>query len=111
MMRLKYISLKNNESFIRGHKVYYDKTIRDWRYKDTNEITLYSDRPCKKCGGNTTIRGYDNTPDECLGYLPNVKFACCGHGKNKMAYVIFNDNSKLYGIMAIKYFNTIKEKK
>ena len=33
---------------------------------------------CPKCG---MIRGEDKV-DPCLGMLPGVIFACCGHGNN-----------------------------
>ncbi len=32
--------------------------------------------PCKRCGKLPTPEGYD----ACLGYLPGVASACCGHG-------------------------------
>lgn len=69
-------------TFCRGHLVYYDWNKKDWFYADTHE--LFDDsRPCTKCGKYPTQEGYD----ACIGYLKDVKFACCGHGKEN-AYII-----------------------
>ena len=39
---------------------------------------------CSACGLEFA-KGY--RPDPCLGYLPDVAHACCGHGTIKNAYV------------------------
>lgn len=36
-------------------------------------------------------------PDPCLGYLPGVKSACCGHGDPSMAYVQFDSGHTIRG--------------
>lgn len=40
--------------------------------------------PCPRCGGMPTpIPGFEHLPfgaDPCLGWLPDVAHACCGHG-------------------------------
>lgn len=41
---------------------------------------------CEKCGEHLDGDG----PDPCLGMLPNVLFACCGHGR-KGAYIAFGE--------------------
>lgn len=56
-----------------------------WVYSDTNESATKI-RECKHCGKLPTNEGYDG----CLGYLPDVAHACCGHGIDK-PYVKFND--------------------
>jgi len=48
----------------------------EWRYPDTLEISYKNYRPCSKCGRLPTPEGYDG----CLGYIPGVREACCGHG-------------------------------
>lgn len=66
-----------SRSFLRGHETYHDGTA--WRYKDTGEIVnKESDngRPCKRCGQLPTPDGHD----ACIGKLPGVTAACCGHG-------------------------------
>jgi len=61
------------KSYSRGWEIYYDG--ENWRYADTNEI-VNNNRPCKRCSCPPTKEGYD----ACLGYIKNVKSACCGHG-------------------------------
>ena len=67
----------------RGHKTVI-KNVRklsngSWTGDEFYANNLEStdiERSCKKCGRMPTKEGYD----ACLGKLPNVKFACCGHG-------------------------------
>ena len=59
----------------RGHLAVYDWEACKWLYADTLESTDV-ERPCVRCGKMPTEEGYD----ACLGYLPGVKSACCGHG-------------------------------
>ena len=60
-------------SYIRGHLAGY--LNGKWVYCDNGE-PIAQIRPCKKCGKMPTLEGYD----ACFGYIPNVKWACCGHG-------------------------------
>ncbi len=62
--------------FRRGHKIIWNPKKDDWFYADTGELVTNIDRPCIRCGEKPTKEGHD----ACLGNLPNVKFACCGHG-------------------------------
>lgn len=57
---------------MRGHRVTWDGEA--WRYDDGELADGL--RPCVKCGEPPTPEGYD----ACLGYLPGVSSACCGHG-------------------------------
>jgi hypothetical protein len=56
-------------------------------YLDANNVEHYADgtplpsnpadeRPCVQCGQPPTPEGYD----ACLGHIPGVHSACCGHG-------------------------------
>lgn len=60
------------KSHRRGHVIEW----RDgqWCYSDTGEVADY-DRPCIRCGQMPTPEGYD----ACLGFVPGVQSACCGH--------------------------------
>ena len=63
------------ESYQRGHLIEYDFNEKQWFYVDDNSpITV--ERPCKRCEMMPTQEGYD----ACLGYIPKVESACCGHG-------------------------------
>jgi hypothetical protein len=48
-----------------------------------------------------------NTPeghDGCIGRLPDVMNACCGHGESA-AYIQYMDKSIIRGLSAIKRMN------
>jgi len=40
--------------------------------------------------------------DPCLGLLPGVKAACCGHGCREDAYIIFENGVKITGFLIEK---------
>lgn len=61
-------------AFMRGHLV-VSADGHTWQYADTREPADDS-RPCIKCGEFPTSEGHD----ACLGVLPGVSAACCGHG-------------------------------
>jgi hypothetical protein len=42
-------------------------------------------KKCKQC--RAKVAGY-TAPDPCLGFLPGVSWACCGHGHVSKAYVV-----------------------
>jgi len=62
------------KSYSRGHEIIYCQNI--WRFTDNNEPIENKQRPCKRCGKSPTPEGYD----ACLGCIPFVTSACCGHG-------------------------------
>lgn len=88
---------------IRGHDCVFDPSVGWWRWADTSELMGDPDwqaepwvvagyevegntvhfpdpypayRGCVECGRLPTPEGYD----ACLGVLPDVVSACCGHG-------------------------------
>ena len=66
-------------SHSRGHEIEYQD---EWVYSDT-KASITTKRTCKWCYKAPTKEGYD----ACLGYIPGVKSACCGHGvKRKYVY-------------------------
>jgi hypothetical protein len=72
-------------------------------YTDTNKPVSQGERGCGKCGSFRTKDGHDN----CLGGLPFVMNACCGHGNVSDAYVQFLDKSVVSGedaVLVIKKF-------
>jgi hypothetical protein len=42
-------------------------------------------RECTACGATVT----EGQPDPCIGFIPGVSAACCGHGGEVPAYVAF----------------------
>ena len=65
------------------------------------------DKICPKCG---KIKNALKGPDPCLGYLPGVIFACCGHGRKISAYVVMDDGKKFRGQIAIDLMDSLKKK-
>lgn len=76
-------------SQLRGWPTYYDEKDGCWRFCDNDEPTQTSwfTRPCGYCGqyGNSN----EGKVDPCLGFLPGVTNACCGHGNPEDAYICF----------------------
>lgn len=67
------------------------------RWADTGLPVRGNPRPCKKCGKNRTPEGHDG----CLGALPGVKYACCGHGVVD-GYVYFESGIVIRGMFSIE---------
>jgi len=59
-------------SYLNGNKIIYNNM--QWFYED-GKLAIDS-CSCPYCGKLPTSEGYD----ACLGKLPGVKNACCGHG-------------------------------
>lgn len=58
-------------AFIRGHPIVFQD---GWEYLDGVSISV--ERACTRCK-RMPVDGHD----ACLGELPGVTSACCGHGK------------------------------
>lgn len=69
-------------TFINGHECEWRG--EEWVYVDTGELVDDNPRPCPQCHRPPTTEGYD----ACLGYIPGVESACCGHGKEN-GYIIW----------------------
>jgi hypothetical protein len=81
---------------LRGHAIYLDGDV--WRYADTDEPTAetHHERGCGHCGLRTGNDGHD----PCLGELPGVMNACCGHGRPEDAYLQRSSGDTVSGEMA-----------
>lgn len=77
------------KSFSRGHEIFWDGAY--WRFIDTGAIDDGA-RPCKRCGKSPTPEGYD----ACLGHIPGVMSACCGHGVEQ-PYIVSIDATVIVG--------------
>ena len=76
---------------LRGHDI--EKIDGVWCYSD-NKAQTHTEwriRPCGHCNQHNTPEGHDG----CLGTVPGVMNACCGHGVTAEAYVMF-DNGEIY---------------
>ena len=72
-------------SHFRGHPIVYKN--KKWVYVDNGLPANENIRPCVKCGKQTTLG--EGEVDPCLGVLPGVDNACCGHGIKEMSYIRF----------------------
>jgi len=69
-----------------------------WVYADTGHpVAENPDRACGHCQKPNTAAGHDG----CLDTLPGVENACCGHGQERDAYVVFDDGTRLAGAEAV----------
>lgn len=89
-------------ALLRGHEIYWDG--EQFRYKDDDAPTVGNERTCGHCGIPNTEDGHDG----CLGYLPGVMNACCGHGQENEAYVQFPDHSVVRGEDATAVIQAMK---
>ena len=64
-------------SYQRGHVIFFDWHHWIWCYEDGVPASI--ERSCVRCGNMPTSEGHD----ACLGELPGVEYACCGHGVGK----------------------------
>lgn len=79
------------KNYAHGHEIELDTITGEWYYRDTKEPVFGSNRACVRCGALPTENGHD----ACIANLPNVRAACCGHGKSG-AYVMYNDGRLIY---------------
>lgn len=80
--------------------MYFDESIQEWRYSDDDTLVMdhRQERPCAKCGEQRTDEGHD----PCLGTLPGVLNACCGHGHRVEAYIQFKNGVCIRGFDPIE---------
>ena len=78
-----------------GHLVIAaDQTDEPDRYADTNEpVEVPSTRACPKCGQLQNTDGCD----PCIGFLPGVRSACCGHGVQR-GFIAFKNGVVVRGM-------------
>ena len=84
-------------SRFRGHDI--ELASNGWIFTDTGEPTAdtWQQRPCGHCGRHNTPEGHDG----CIGTLPGVMNACCGHGATNEAYIQFPDGTIIDGQAAM----------
>ena len=94
----------SNPSLFRGHKI--EQVGGQFLYVDTGEptATTWTERGCGHCGLADTPEGHDG----CLGEIPGVLNACCGHGIEADAYVQTEDNLHLRGALATEWMRELK---
>lgn len=89
---------RGNEMYCVGDKWFYSS--------DNLLVSMDKDRKCEYCRKDNTIEGHD----ACLGTLPGLMNACCGHGNVSEAFVQFLDGFCVRELDAITIINILKEK-
>ncbi len=75
-----------------------------WIYSDNKKpVSEDKNRSCGNCGKSQTKEGHDG----CIGTLPDVLNACCGHGVGNESYIQFAGKTELRGIEAVEYIKKI----
>jgi hypothetical protein len=87
----------------RGHAIEHP----GWVYSDTGEPVANGKRACGHCHKPPTADDHD----ACLGTLPGVMNACCGHGVSEDAYVQMNDRSTLRGEPAKEFIRRLLDER
>jgi len=85
-------------SFWRGHPIIARGD--DWFYADDESPVADKagrSRPCGNCGQDTPAGQVEVDP--CLGALPGVDNACCGHGDREEAYIQFTNGVTVRGFV------------
>ncbi len=85
-----------------GHEIEF--VGGEFVFSDTGEPTAGSDRACGHCYKRSTVEGHD----ACLGTLPGVKNACCGHGQVAEAYVQLVGGKHVQGLAAVKLIEQLR---
>ena len=81
------------KSKFRGYDIEY---INDeWYFCNSGDPVAenHTEMPCGHCGKHDTKDGHDG----CLGTLPGLMNACCGHGEFEETYVQFLDGTIISG--------------
>lgn len=82
------------KSHFRGHPTIWegDEKTGHWVYADNKKPLPASGgeiRDCLKCGKGSTLG--EGEVDPCIGVLPGVDNACCGHGIQELSYIRFKN--------------------
>lgn len=92
---------------IDGCMAYFDPENCQWvitteEAEDSEEVDVLDYiHPCPKCGEKRRKEG----EDACLGHLPGVKYACCGHGEEE-GYISFDNGMVIRGWFTQIYDST-----
>ena len=90
----------------RGNSIMFQND--EWVYENGMGVAgTHEEMPCGHCGKQYTEEGHD----ACLGTLIGVMNACCGHGKEREAYVQFWDEECIRGKDAMTIMKVLKRQK
>ena len=74
-----------------------------WKREKTFNGECEFDHPCRLCGMVRLPEG----EDPCLGHLPGVAYACCGHGLER-GYILFeNDVCVRFDLSEVRHLSPV----
>lgn len=85
-------------STTRGNPIHFDESKQAWLVTETGEKLKDAELDCTVCKQPCPLK----EPDPCLGELPGVRHACCGHGDPSQAYIVFENGIKVTGFKVEK---------
>lgn len=81
----------NMISYCMGHPLHWKSSDKVWRLENGEEYTneIHQQLVCPRCGLTATEEGHD----PCIANLPEVEYACCGHGIDdfQQAYIKYSN--------------------
>lgn len=83
-----------------GQPIYFKNS--KWFFTDDNGECIpasESEKECKHCGKKQS----HFRADPCIGKLPGVKNACCGHGNRELSYIQFENGTVIRGFELSDY--------
>ena len=81
----------------RGHKYVYNFDYEHIKSNLNGKELNITEMPCVRCGKMPSKEGHD----QCLGRLPGVLAACCGHGVEE-GYILFENGIIIRGNLVIE---------
>ncbi len=88
----------------RGHKI--EEKNKGWVFSGTRKLVrTMKNIKCGYCNQSLTKDGHDN----CLGKLPGLMNACCGHGDIDEMYIQFLDGVCINGKEAFIIIEKLKK--
>jgi len=78
----------------RGHPIV--RVNGKWVYEDNGTPT--AEQPNRRCG-HCSLPNRPDGHDPCLGSLPGVMNACCGHGERNEAFIQFENGVTVRGFL------------
>jgi len=97
--------MSGSKSFkYKGYKIEFNDD-GDYVYSDSKKL-ISNDvwRACGHCGLEPTKEDHDG----CLGELPGLMNACCGHGLTSSAYIQYPSGQCVRGRLAKKLIKKLK---
>jgi hypothetical protein len=85
-------------TYLYGREIYY--IGNEWCWAEDMTPIGMPWRVCPHCG-KYPLEDHEDPPDPCMGWVPGIRYACCGHGNIEEAYVLLESDELYSGYDAI----------